>query len=88
VRPPVGDPATATVIVRMLAAHRRRGYGEEFLARELAQAGALGARAIETIVLESCTDGLRFAESHGFVEVSRYLPEGDDDPFITLELRG
>jgi hypothetical protein len=32
-------------------------------------------------------DGLRFAHSHGFVEVSRYLPPEDDDPFITLRLQ-
>lgn len=61
VRPPVGDLVTATVIVRVLAAHRRRGYGEEFFAQELAHARALGATSIETIVLESNADGLRFA---------------------------
>jgi hypothetical protein len=30
----------------------------------------------------------RLRIEHGFVEVSRYLPPGDDDPFVTLELRG
>jgi len=87
VRPPVGDTATATVIVRVLPAHRRKGYGEEFFAREMAHARASGARTIETIVLASNVDGLRFALSHGFVEVSRYLPPEDDDPFITLRLQ-
>ncbi len=85
VRPP--EDGTATVIVRVLAAYRRQGYGEEFLSRELERARSLGADAIETIVLASNTDGVRFAESHGFAEVSRYLPDGDDDPFITLRLR-
>ena len=87
VRPPVGDSATATVIVRILPAHRRQGYGEEFFAREMAQARALGAEVIETIVLESNQDGLKFARSHTFVEVSRYLPSGDDHAFITLRLQ-
>jgi GNAT superfamily N-acetyltransferase len=85
VRPPADG--AVTVIVRVLPAHRRQGYGEAFYTRELERARALGAGAIETIVLESNTDGLRFAKAHGFVEVDRYLPPGDDDPFITLRLR-
>ena len=36
------------------------------------------------IVLASNVDGLRFAESHGYVEVERYLLDGDDIPFVTL----
>ncbi len=87
VRPPAGDEATATVIVRVLAAHRRQGYGESFFTREMERARALGAREIETVVLESNADGLRFALSHGFAETSRYLPPGDDDPFVTLRLQ-
>ncbi|MGH3376503.1 MAG: GNAT family N-acetyltransferase [Actinoallomurus sp.] len=87
VRPPVDDAATATVIVRVLPAYRRQGHGEAFYARELARARALGAQVIETIVLESNADGVRFAEARGFVEVDRYLPPGDDDPFVTLRLR-
>jgi len=47
----------------------------------------MGGETIETIVLESNADGVRFATAHGFVEVDRYLPPGDDDPFITLRLR-
>ena len=84
VRPPVDDAATATVIVRVLPDHRRQGHGEAFYVHELARANALGAQVIETIVLESNADGVRFAKAHGFVEVERYLPPGDDDPFITL----
>ncbi|MBG6136975.1 GNAT family N-acetyltransferase [Longispora fulva] len=86
VRPPTGDPATATVIVRVLPEHRRRGYGEEYHAAAVARARELGAEVIETIVLASNPDGLRFAESHGFVEVDRYLPPGDEYPFLTLRL--
>ena len=87
VRPPVGATATATVIVRVLPAHRRQGHGEEFFVRALAQARASGAEAIETIVLTSNPDGLRFAQSHGFVEVSRDLPSEGGDAFITLALQ-
>ncbi len=86
VRPPDGDPKIATVIVRVLREHRRQGYGEEFFLRAMAHARALGPEAIETIVLESNADGVRFAHSHGFVEVSRYVPPDSDDPFITLRL--
>ncbi|GAA4574331.1 GNAT family N-acetyltransferase [Planotetraspora kaengkrachanensis] len=87
VRPPVGGSATSTVIVRVLPAHRRNGYGGELYEREMAHARTSGARTIETVVLASNVDGLRFALSHGFVEVSRHLPPDDDDPFITLRLQ-
>ena len=85
VRPP-DEQSIATVIVRVLAEHRRQGYGAEFLLREMAHAQALKPAAIETIVLESNADGLRFAISHGFTEVDRYLPPDSDDPFITMRL--
>jgi L-amino acid N-acyltransferase YncA len=84
VRPPEDDPSAATLIVRVLPVQRRQGYGEQLYARGMTQAQALGATAIETIVLASNLDGLRFAEAHGFVEVSRYLPPDDTVPFITL----
>jgi len=83
VRPP--EDGVATVIVRVLPEQRRRGYGAELLARSVAVVGELGARGLETIVLESNIDGLRFARAHGFVdEVDRYLPDGDDVAFVTL----
>ncbi|MCJ1676786.1 hypothetical protein MTF65_05370 [Streptomyces sp. APSN-46.1] len=44
------------------------------------------AEVIETVVLESNPDGLRFAVGHGFVEVERYLLPGDTVPFIDLRL--
>lgn len=86
VRPPTDDPAVATVIARVLPAHRRRGFGAEIYARGLAAARQLGAETIETVVLESNADGLKFALEHGFVEVERYLLPGDTVPFIDLRL--
>ncbi|MFD3470415.1 GNAT family N-acetyltransferase [Streptomyces sp. NPDC058682] len=86
VRPPTDDTATATVIARVLAAHRGRGFGEALYARGLQQARELGARVIETVVLSSNDDGLRFALKHGFVETERYLLPGDTVPWIDLRL--
>ncbi|MEU9118652.1 GNAT family N-acetyltransferase [Streptomyces sp. NPDC048506] len=84
VRPPTDDTATATVIARVLPAHRRRGFGEELYGRGLDTAWELGAKVIETIVLASNVDGLRFAEKHGFVEFERYVLPGSSIPWITL----
>lgn len=85
-RPPSEPDAVATVIVRILPEHRRRGYGAAYLEAELAQARSAGARRIETVVLESNTEGLMFALTHGFVEHDRYLLDGDTVPFIDLHL--
>jgi hypothetical protein len=52
--------------------------------RGLAEARRLGADTVETIVLASNVDGLRFALSRGFVEVERDLLPGDTVPFVTL----
>ena len=86
VRPPEGGAATATVIARVLAGHRRRGYGGQLYERALRQAWDLGARTIETCVLESNEDGLRFALDHRFTEIERYLLDGDTIPWIDLRL--
>ncbi|REK91870.1 GNAT family N-acetyltransferase [Streptomyces inhibens] len=86
VRPPTSDASVATVIARVLPAHRRQGLGGEIYARGLARARELGAGVIETVVLESNPDGLRFAQRHGFVEIDRYLLPGDSVPFIDLRL--
>jgi GNAT superfamily N-acetyltransferase len=86
VRPPEGDDATATVIARVLPEHRRQGRGRLLYARGLEQARALGAGAIETVVLESNEDGLHFALAQGFVEVERYLLDGDTVRYVTLRL--
>jgi L-amino acid N-acyltransferase YncA len=74
------------VIVRVLAAHRRHGFGEELYARALNRALELAAEVIETVVLSSNVDGLRFAQKHGFVEIDRYLLPGDTIPWIDMRL--
>ncbi|MEU9224399.1 GNAT family N-acetyltransferase [Streptomyces massasporeus] len=86
VRPPAGDSLTATVIARTLPAHRGQGFGTELYTRGVNRARELGAKAIETVVLSSNEDGLRFAEQRGFVEIERYLLPGDTIPWIDLRL--
>lgn len=86
VRPPTSDTATVTVIARVLPEHRRHGFGEEIYQRGLAKARELGAQVIETVVLASNEDGLRFAWRHGFVETDRYILPGDTIPFVDLRL--
>ena len=85
-RPPTGDTRTATVIVRVLAAHRGQGFGEELYARGLTQARGLGAGVIETVVLSTNESGLRFALKHGFVETERYVLPGESVTWIDLRL--
>jgi GNAT superfamily N-acetyltransferase len=84
VRPP--DGGVVTVIARVLPPYRGQGYGTALYEHGLAHARDLGATAIETVVLASNADGLRFAEARGFVEVERYLLAGDTVPFVTLRL--
>jgi predicted GNAT family N-acyltransferase len=86
VRPPSDDTRTATVIARVLAPHRGQGIGEELYARGLKRARECVAKVIETVVLSSNEDGLRFACKHGFVEIERYLLPGDTVPWIDLRL--
>ncbi len=86
VRPPTGSDRVATVIVRILPAYRRRGHGTAYLSAELAQARALGAAAVETVVLAANADGLGFALARGFVERERYTLPGDTIPFVHLRL--
>jgi GNAT superfamily N-acetyltransferase len=84
VRPPVDDTVTATVIARVLPEHRGRGFGTKIYERALDQARALGAEVVETVVMASNTDGLRFALHRGFIEVERYVLPGDTVLWITL----
>ncbi|MFI1397743.1 GNAT family N-acetyltransferase [Streptomyces sp. NPDC020681] len=87
-RPPTSeDPSTATVIARVLPAHRGQGFGEELYVRGLDRARKLGAEVIETVVLASNPDGLRFAERHEFAEFERYLLPGDTVEWIELRRR-
>jgi GNAT superfamily N-acetyltransferase len=81
------ETGNVTVIARVLPEYRRRGYGEELFLDGMRLARSVGGTAIETVVLASNHDGLRFALEHGFAEVDRYLPPGDENPFITLRLR-
>lgn len=86
VRPPRAEASVATVIARVLPTHRRQGFGGALYARGLAHARKLGADVVETVVLESNADGLRFALAQGFVEVERYLLPGDSVRFVDLRL--
>lgn len=86
VRPPIDGSSVATVIARVLPDHRGRGFGGALYEHGLADARALGADAIETCVLESNPEGLRFALGRGFVETERYVLPGDSVPFIDLRL--
>ncbi|MFJ8372393.1 GNAT family N-acetyltransferase [Streptomyces sp. NPDC094461] len=86
VRPPMDETSAATVIARVLAEHRGQGFGEELYARGLNRARTLGAEVVETVVLSSNEDGLRFARKHGFVETERYLLPGETVPWIDLRL--
>lgn len=86
VRPPAGETVTATVIARVLPDHRRRGLGEQLYRRGLAAAREMGARVVETVVLASNDDGLRFALRHGFVEIDRYVLPGHAVAFVDLRL--
>ncbi|WP_308346270.1 GNAT family N-acetyltransferase [Streptomyces sp. ISL-66] len=88
VRPPADGNATATVIARILPAHRGRGLGRALYERGLAQARQLGAEVIETVVLASNPEGLTFARANGFVEFDRYVLPGDTIPFVDLRLVG
>lgn len=87
VRPPAGDSPAATVIARVLPGHRRNGIGQALYEAGLSHARALGATVIETIVLASNEDGLRFALARDFVEVERYVLDGDTIAYITLRKR-
>ena len=87
VRPPDDETPAATVISRVLPEFRRRGYGTALYERGVAHARTLsGADGVETVVLASNEEGLRFALSRGFVETERYLLPGDTVPFVTLRL--
>jgi ribosomal protein S18 acetylase RimI-like enzyme len=86
VRPPADDPPTATVIIRVLPGHRRQGLGDQMYHHAVSTAEELGARVIDTVVLASNDEGLRFAERHGFVEIDRYVLDGHTIAFIDLRL--
>ncbi|POX45086.1 GNAT family N-acetyltransferase [Streptomyces sp. Ru71] len=84
VRPP--QDGTATVIARVLPAHRRQGIGTALYQDGLGHARVLGARTVETCVLAANTDGLQFARARGFTETDRYVLDGESDLWIDLRL--
>ncbi|MGI5455723.1 N-acetyltransferase family protein [Streptomyces sp. CA-249302] len=86
VRPPEGVGGAATVIARVLPGWRRRGIGGAVYERGLARAREMGAGGVETCVLAANGDGLRFALEHGFVEVERYVLDGESDLWVDLRL--
>lgn len=81
VRPPSEETDAVTVIARVLSPYRRRGFGTALYEHCLAQAE--GA-AVETHILASNEDGLKFAVAQGFAEVETYLLPGDTVPFVLL----
>ncbi|GAA1863428.1 GNAT family N-acetyltransferase [Asanoa iriomotensis] len=84
VRPPDAD-GVSVVIARVLPEHRGHGFGTLIHARALAAARSLGPAAIETVVLLTNADGLRFASRHGYDEVERYTVHGAQE--VRLRLR-
>ncbi|MFF5503450.1 GNAT family N-acetyltransferase [Streptomyces roseolus] len=84
VRPPDGGTPAATVIARILPEYRGRGFGTALYERGLAHAGTLGGQGVETVVLASNEEGLRFALARGFAEVERYVLPGETIPYVTL----
>jgi ribosomal protein S18 acetylase RimI-like enzyme len=76
----------ATVIARILPAHRGQGFGTALYTHGLARARALvpAPGTIETIVLASNEAGLRFARARGFTESDRYTLPGDTIPYVHL----
>jgi GNAT superfamily N-acetyltransferase len=86
VRPPSADTTAVTVIARVLPPYRRRGFGELIYQQAMARGRELGGDGVETHILTSNEDGVRFAKAHGFVEVETYLLPGDTIPFVELRL--
>ena len=84
---PAADNAPVTVIVRILPAFRKRGYGSTFLSHALSRARELDAVNVQTIVHASNSDGMDFAVRRGFVETARYTMEGDTVPYVHLAAR-
>ncbi|GGN14399.1 hypothetical protein GCM10011578_042080 [Streptomyces fuscichromogenes] len=78
---PVVD-GVGTVIVRVLPEFRRRGFGTALYEHVIA--GVRGAEAVETCVLGVNEDGVRFARRWGFVEVERYVLDGESDEWVDL----
>lgn len=81
---PATDEDPVTVIVRVLPAYRRQGLGSAYLAHTMEHARGMGATTVQTVVLESNTDGLAFALRRGFVETERYTLDGETVAYVHL----
>jgi GNAT superfamily N-acetyltransferase len=77
---PATDAEPVTVIVRVLPELRKRGFGRALYAH--CMRGLSGP--VQTVVLGSNLDGLEFALRRGFVEVDRYVLDGDTVPYVEL----
>jgi predicted GNAT family N-acyltransferase len=77
---PATDAEPVTVIVRVLAELRGRGFGRVLYAH--CMRGLSGP--VQTVVLGLNLDGLEFALRRGFVEVDRYVLDGDTVPYVEL----
>jgi len=84
IRPPAPADGIATVIVRILPAHRRQGHGSEYLQAMLDRAREPGVQGISTVVVAANSDGLHFAQRHGFAETERYTV--DETEYVHLSL--
>jgi len=84
VRPPDDEPSVVTVIVRVRPAHQGVGIGSLLFQRAMEQAVAFDPTRIKTCVLASNERGMSFALRRGFIEVDRYVLDGDDVPFVDL----
>ncbi len=77
---PAADDQPVTVIVRVLPELRGQGFGRALYAH--CMRGLSGT--VQTVVLGTNLDGLEFALRRGFVEVDRYVLDGDSVPYVEL----
>ena len=85
-RPPDNDERIATIIVRVLSAHRGHGFGTAYYDWILERAAELEPDRIDTVVLAANADGLTFAENLGFEEHDRYVLDGATSEWVDLHL--
>jgi ribosomal protein S18 acetylase RimI-like enzyme len=86
VRPPEDEPSTVTVIARVLPRFQRAGIGRALYESAMRQVAEYQPTRVMTCVLASNERGLAFAGRLGFVEVERYVLDGDDVAFVDLAL--
>jgi len=77
---PANEVEPVTVIARVLPELRGRGFGRALFAH--CMRGISGP--VQTIVLASNADGLDFALRRGFIEVDRYVLDGDVIAYVEL----